>query len=445
MATAGVSIPIQNNTSPLAVMGGAARPIEVIAGGPVEGGPAIQVYELSASELAERGKSGGEPLRVSLAPGRSTQAGPAIPVYVTAGSLGGGVTPAPGFTPVYFNHFMRGESGSVDFDVIPDWTRVTGTTGNIATLYGGKMYPQNLGADALIIWSNPPVALTSNDQWCETVIGNNAWTGDHSDWIGPVVRGSGVQNDCYALVMWQDGWDLLRYDAGSKTVLASDASTPTVGNVGKRYRIEAEGTTIRALIDDVEVASVTDATHSAGTPGISGDGLDSQYQIDGISCGDLPYANKNAFKFNNGFGNYSDERYALNACNVGILDGFADSGLLVGEIHNTNETHWIEFDMQYPCTTYGIGSYNRLTYSLTGWWTEFDVYGKLEAGDSYTLVEAGLALSDPGSGSDFWREALWSGGEAGPYRYWRIDIKSTGHVDNNLTIWEARFMGRAVP
>lgn len=94
MTVAGPARPIQTTTNPLAVMGGPARPIHVLPAGAVEAGAAVQVYEVSAAELLERGKTQGDPLRVSLAPARLTTAGPAIPVYVVAGTLGG-VVPTP--------------------------------------------------------------------------------------------------------------------------------------------------------------------------------------------------------------------------------------------------------------------------------------------------------------------------------------------------------------
>ena len=90
MTTAGAAKPIVNDTEPEQVQGGAAIPIAVVDGVAVEGGPVTAVYELSAAELAECGKSQGSPLRVSLAPARNRMAGPAIPVYVVSGSLGGG-------------------------------------------------------------------------------------------------------------------------------------------------------------------------------------------------------------------------------------------------------------------------------------------------------------------------------------------------------------------
>ena len=96
MAQGGPATPIQTSTKKRQVMGGPARRLHVLTSGAVEAGAAIQVYEVTASELAERGLSGGEPLRASLAPGRLTIAGPAIPVYVVSGSLGPAPTPPAG-------------------------------------------------------------------------------------------------------------------------------------------------------------------------------------------------------------------------------------------------------------------------------------------------------------------------------------------------------------
>ena len=99
--------------------------------------------------------------------------------------------------------------------------------------------------------------------------------------------------------------------------------------------------------------------------------------------------------------------------------------------------------MQEPCTAYGIGSYNRLTDNLAVTWTDFDISGKLNLGDSWTSIETGLSLSNPG-GSDYWKDASLSGGEAGPYRYWRVDINSTANASNHLNVYEVCLLGQTV-
>ncbi len=160
MTISGPALPIQNNTNPQAVMGGPARPIHVLPAGAVEAGPAVQVYEVSAAELLERGVTQGDPLRVSLAPARLTTAGPAIPVYVVAGSLGGAApAPAPAadwwlsggvnaanaigvYQPVgaasLANSYVNlANPGTFDAapGVAPAWNKCLGWTGNGSTQY----------------------------------------------------------------------------------------------------------------------------------------------------------------------------------------------------------------------------------------------------------------------------------------------------------------------
>lgn len=415
----------------------------------VTGGPLTPVYVVSAAEAARRGVMGGKAIPIAdlTSSGRAnTDPQIAIPVYVETGSeyIGGGVTPTPPTPPAsltYYNMFMWQEVSNAQSDTIPDWTVVTGATTGVRLVNGGEMYPQNLVADMLWIFSDPPVPITSNDQWAEVEIAaNGTFAGTHSVYIGPAVRCSSGQNDCYAFVIWQDGWDLLKFSAGSKSELDADASTAP--NVGDKYRIEASGSTITAYINDIQVAQVTDGSPLPdGTCGILADGIDANYVVTGYKCGNLPVGN--AFKMNNRFGNFLDARNASSWCVPVPVDSLADGQLITVGSHLVNEQHYFELDMQIPCTAYGISSFNYLAADARYTWTEFDVFGKLEAGDAWTLIEADMTLSDPG-GSSYWKNASFAGGEQGPYRYWRVVIDATADASNNLRINEVCLIGRTV-
>jgi hypothetical protein len=414
----------------------------------ISGGKPMAVYVVDDAEVARRGLMGGKPIpAVDLTSiGRGVD-GPhiAIPVYVVSGSeyIGdGGVTPVPPTPPtplVYYNHWM-GTAGN-DFDVYPDWTRITGTADNLRAAFGGSSYPQNLGADALIIWSDPPVPITSNDHWTSVIISDNSWLGGSTTLIGPCVRCRTVpgENNCYMFSIWQDGWFLYKYTLGVKQELASSAAKTPVE--GEEYRIEAQGTTITCLINDVQVAQVTDSSHPVGTCGIGGDGIDANYEIWGIKCGTLPVGN--ARKFNNKYSGYQDSRYEYDACNAQIKSSSMDTSLTIPGEHDVNEAHWVEFDFEEPITAYGIATWNNGVDQGVCSWTDFEVYGKLEIGDSWTLIEAGMATDNPG-GSGYWKSASFAAGESDPYRYWRAVINSTANVNNHITVYEIIMLGRTV-
>jgi hypothetical protein len=104
-------------------------------------------------------------------------------------------------------------------------------------------------------------ALAGNDNYCELVV-----SVDGSVTIGASVRNSADTDvDCYAGMGWSgDTWYLLDLNNGVENVLGTWGSP----SGGETVRVEAEGTTIRLLIDGTQRVSTTDSSYSSGVPGL---------------------------------------------------------------------------------------------------------------------------------------------------------------------------------
>lgn len=72
---------------------------------------------------------------------------------------------------------------------------------------------------------------------------------------------------CFAVRNWSGNEARYLYSVtdASETILDSDGTASSTSEV---LRIEANGTTIRALVDDVEILSATDSTHTSGSAGL---------------------------------------------------------------------------------------------------------------------------------------------------------------------------------
>lgn len=100
-----------------------------------------------------------------------------------------------------------------------------------------------------------------NDQYCELDITSV----DSFISLGPMVRVHASAHTGYLFESSSEGSFFYKVVATSYTQLGSDtgAASPT-----ERYQIEANGTTIRSLVDDVEEDSQTDSSISSGSAGI---------------------------------------------------------------------------------------------------------------------------------------------------------------------------------
>lgn len=80
--------------------------------------------------------------------------------------------------------------------------------------------------------------------------------------------------------------------AGTATEIADTNSATDPVGVNDVLRLESNGTTIRALLNDVEVLSVTDSTHTTGKCGVAlaqntNATASGQIGFDDFECGDL--------------------------------------------------------------------------------------------------------------------------------------------------------------
>lgn len=143
----------------------------------------------------------------------------------------------------------------------------------------------NLGVD----WSPSPGAdpcrITSNTVRAQTVDLPNAehydsvvWPADQYSQVrlaalttvntrggGVCVRYGAADMTAYSLFAHDTGLLLWRWVAGTPTSLGTSAVPPIVNDV---LRLEATGTTIRALVNGVERISVVDSTIATGSAGI---------------------------------------------------------------------------------------------------------------------------------------------------------------------------------
>lgn len=123
-----------------------------------------------------------------------------------------------------------------------------------------------------VSWSSDHSAQIST---CAVMASNWAYAG-----MGPAVRCQGERSgNAYAFQVINsnagNSHEIIRYDAGSPTVLTSVVSVLASDCVAK---LVANGTTITAYINDVQILQTTDATYSGGSPGIFGRG--SRYGVD---------------------------------------------------------------------------------------------------------------------------------------------------------------------
>ncbi len=121
-----------------------------------------------------------------------------------------------------------------------------------------------------------------SDQWAEGVIGGLP-AGKSA---GVAVRANNSSGDAYVFLYdVNDGAvRMYKFVGGSPTQLGTDVSV--TGSIGSVLRLDAQGTTIRGIVDGVTKISVTDSAISAGSAGLYA-GSTSCVPIDGWSAGDF--------------------------------------------------------------------------------------------------------------------------------------------------------------
>jgi hypothetical protein len=362
----------------------------------------------------------------------------ATPIYILSGAdnIGdGGVTPPtpPVFTYTPFSQFNANAiTGQLADNAL--WAEVPGSKANSFSMgAGGVILPFPVIGRGLVYWT-PPVALAGNDQWMDVEL-VGPWN-DLSGIIGPCVRVSTTTMTFYGLGVEGDNWELLRSVAGVETVLDSAAITPIAGDV---FRLEIEGTTLRAYRNDVIISTVVDANIASGTLGMYSGAIASANAIYIVRGGDLPIGDLAVFE--DYIGNNADERHLGDTCFNAAVGDVDDGQVISSSTHFAVHTpHYIEWDMGFVCVPSKFRSWSPNATSSD--WTGISVQTKVESGDAWTTVATGLSTAP--TGIDGWREvATFS--IIQPARYLRIEIIDTAHASGWIQSEEIQFFGTAEP
>ena len=140
-----------------------------------------------------------------------------------------------------------------------DWAVVDGSL----AIVSNEIDPNSTGGN-IGIWQSDSF---DDDQYAQMVLSDRP---ANFNYIGAGVRLTGTgstDTDGYVAYVSSNALKLERFDNDTITNLGTDS---TVYNDGDTVKIESNGSTIRALIDDVEKLSNTDSTHTSGAAGIAG-------------------------------------------------------------------------------------------------------------------------------------------------------------------------------
>ena len=149
-----------------------------------------------------------------------------------------------------------------NLDASANWTTPTGSP-TIFTLVSNKVHGTSGGGGISLCMVATATENFGNDQKAECVI-SAIGSGDFGS---PAVRlddagdGYGIRADGGNFSSRR----IVRLDAGVATVIGGVNFVPVNGDT---LRIDVIGTTIKAYINDSEIDSVTDSTHSVGQPGM---------------------------------------------------------------------------------------------------------------------------------------------------------------------------------
>lgn len=110
-------------------------------------------------------------------------------------------------------------------------------------------------------WGRWNADTFDDDQYAQAVVAST----DASNEIGPACRVGASGSNGYGLNFTSNNLVLAKWVAGAFTELASAFSAPSVSDV---IRVEAEGTTVRYVLNTVTQDEVTDSSLSSGVGGI---------------------------------------------------------------------------------------------------------------------------------------------------------------------------------
>lgn len=157
------------------------------------------------------------------------------------------------------------------------WTLQGGGAGQAATVEGGRLRANGSNSGRLLSQGTAVPA----DQFAAGLLRRGS-SSTGSSGAAPAVRISGENGYWLRYNQGSNAFQLYKTVAGSSTQLGANVANSGFGfdaaGDSIDLRLEVQGTTVRALIDDAEILSVTDTALAAGLPGLrifggSGDAL----------------------------------------------------------------------------------------------------------------------------------------------------------------------------
>lgn len=220
--------------------------------------------------------------------------------------------------------------GSVNFNT-PGFNPLENDTANWAVITGeggsadsddtvpGRCAFHAVGADTAYRFVNASPGTWPDDQYCQAKF----WVVSTSGGTGPcvIVRASAVADTYYRLVASHAASNnvvLSKFVAGSVTAITGWPRTQAFTD-GDTFRLEIQGTTLRAYYNGVQIgADATDASISAGNPGMGHSTNTTSASIDDWEAGSLSAA---AFSLVAGAGSY-----AVTGTAATVLAGYLIAG-----------------------------------------------------------------------------------------------------------------------
>jgi hypothetical protein len=141
-----------------------------------------------------------------------------------------------------------------------NWSALDSGAAAVATIVSNEAVGTGGGAN----WSYWSANSIGADQFSEVVIGTIGTNG-----TAPIVRAvAGAGGDAYYLYINQGARTarIWKVDAGSFSAVGSEISIPAVV-AGQVFRLEVEGTTLRAYRNGTLIDTTTDSSHASGQPG----------------------------------------------------------------------------------------------------------------------------------------------------------------------------------
>jgi hypothetical protein len=355
-----------------------------------------------------------------------------------AGALAGaGAGPQ---TPVFtLNPGFEDNISSQDMDLV--YPFLPAATGRTVNMYAdnGSYAPALSSAGVMVLMPDSIGALAAN-MWSEYSISGSGWD-EENDYGGCTVRHQEGANTYYAFWHENNTYQLFKVVAGTKTVLQSGAVTP-VSNTDV-WRLEVNGSTLTVYRNGVQFETDTDTDiPSAGLGGIITEGFDNNARIGRIRFGNLPYSESdNYYVWNQFIPNYQNAIVTFtNTCadwqNNSRQHGM---GTVTPGLANTNHVHDLEIDYGEPRLVTRFRVYAHGSYLDQANWTDFDVEGKLNSGDDWTML--GEALQMYNTSASGWNYSGAFNSSAMACRYYKITINSTAHASNAASSSETEFGG----